>query len=973
MSTRHGFELVREQAIPERGSLARIYRHVRTGAQLLSLTNDDENKVFGITFFTPPPDSTGLPHIMEHSVLCGSRKYPLKEPFVELIKGSMKTFLNAFTFSDKTCYPVASTNLQDFYNLMDVYLDAVFYPRITPAILQQEGWHYELDTPDDTLKYKGVVFNEMKGAYSSPDGLLGRETEISLFPDTIYSVDSGGDPRAIPNLTYEQFKAYHDTYYHPSNAFIYFYGDDPEDERLRRMDEYLRDFAPITLDRVVPLQPRFDRPQHLVFGYDAGADDGSSAKRGFVSVNWLLTETTDTETMIGLSVLAHILIGTSAAPLRKALIDSGLGEGLTGSGVSSQVREAYFRVGLKGIDPGDASAVESLILTTLQQLVRDGIDDDLIEASLNTIEFQVRELNTGGFPRGLALMIEALSTWLYGGDPLEPLQFERPLADLKEKIAAGNYFEGLIEQYLLQNTHRTTVLLKPDPELRARLDAEERDRLDQVRDSLSDEQIEQIVAETKALKLAQEKPDPPEALATIPGLTLDDLDREAKTIPSDLAQHDGADILYHDLFTNGIVYLDVGFDLHQLPDELLPYVALFSRALTQMGTTDEDFVRLSRRIGRTTGGVGASSLLSAIHGEPTSAAYLFLRGKSTVEQTGDLLAIMRDILLKVNLDDRDRFRQLVLESKAGFESSIIPGGHRVASRRLRSHFDEADWVSELMSGVTQLFFLRQLAEMVEQDWTTVREHLMTIRDVLVNRAQMIANVTVDADNWRTIQPQLTDFISALPTHSSSAHAWTRNIYMPEHEGLSIPAQVNYVAKGANLYELGFERHGSTAVVLNYLNTTYMWERVRVQGGAYGGFTSFDGRSGVFNYASYRDPNLLKTLDVYDNAPTFLKGLALDEKELTRSIIGAISSMDAYQLPDAKGYTALSRHLTGETDADRQQRRDEVLSTTMTDFRRFADVLEAVVEQGLVVVLGSDEALNEANAARNHWLKVTKVL
>jgi hypothetical protein len=432
----HGFELIRQQEIPELKTKASLFRHLKTGAELLSLENDDENKVFGITFRTPPADSTGVAHIMEHSVLCGSRKYPVKEPFVELIKGSLHTFVNAFTYPDKTCYPVASTNLQDFYNLIDVYLDAVFYPRLTPYTLQQEGWHYEIEKLDDPLAFKGVVFNEMKGAYSSPDRVLGEHSQHSIFPDNTYSVESGGHPKHIPDLTFEQFMAFHQTYYHPSNSYIFFYGDDKPEERLRMVDEYLQHFERAKIASEISLQPRFDQPRRFAHRYAAGAE-ADLGKKGMVTVNWLLTETTDREINLAIKTLAHILVGTPASPLHKALIDSGLGEDVTG-GLESELRQMYFSTGLKGIAVADADKVESLIFDTLRKLADGGIDPQTIEASLNTIEFSLRENNTGSFPRGLALMLRALTNWLYGSDPLTPLAFETPLAAIKAHVYSSH-------------------------------------------------------------------------------------------------------------------------------------------------------------------------------------------------------------------------------------------------------------------------------------------------------------------------------------------------------------------------------------------------------------------------------------------------------------------------------------------------------------------------------------------------------
>jgi Zn-dependent M16 (insulinase) family peptidase len=988
--------------IPEINTRARLYRHIQTGAQLLSMENDDENKVFGISFLTPPPDSTGVAHITEHSVLCGSRKYPVKEPFVELIKGSLNTFLNAFTFPDKTCYPIASQNLQDFYNLIDVYLDAVFYPRITPETLKQEGWHYELEASDQTMVYKGVVFNEMKGAYSSPDNLLARYTQQSLFPDNAYGVDSGGDPACIPDLTYEEFKHFHDTYYHPSNSFIYFYGNDDPQKRFEVVHGYLKDFTRIEPAPGIRMQTPFKEPHHQVFGYDAGAPeagaqdgDAGEQKKGLVTINWLLEDNRDVEATLAHSILSHILVGTPASPLRKALIDSGLGEDLTGGGLEDELRQMTFSTGLKGIVPEDASKVEKLVLETLTTLARTVIDRDTVEASLNTVEFRLREMNTGSFPRGLALMLSALTTWLHGGDPMTRLAFEAPLNAIKAKLAANpRHFEALVEQSFLNNTHRTTVLLKPDAEANARTEAEERQRLDAARAAMTGADVQRVIEETRRLKELQSTPDSPEALATIPTLKLADLDRQNKLIPLEVSEAvgTGTRLLYHDLFTNGIAYLDVGFDLRALAPEHLPYVTLFGRSLLELGTQTEDFVKLAQRIGRKTGGVHPASFTSTIQHSAGAqpAAWLFLRGKGTVAQAGDLINILRDVLLTAKLDNRERFRQIVLEEKAGQETGLVPAGHRVVNSRLRSHFTQADWAGEQMGGVSYLFFLRRLAEQVDKDWPAVLATLEAIRTKLLNRANAVVNVTLDRANWQTFQPVLNGFLASLPSGvpiptgaplpkevpSQPASVWKAPSDGPRGagpEGLTIPAQVNYVGKGANLYKLGYSLSGSALVIVNMLGTTWLWERVRVQGGAYGGFALFDHRSGTFTFVSYRDPNLLGTLETYDNTPQFLRSVDLSEAEVAKSIIGTIGDLDAYQLPDAKGYTSMLRYLAGDTDADRQRLRDQILATTAADIRAFADVLDKVKAQGTVVVLGSDQAIEKANAEKKLGLQVTKVL
>lgn len=973
--SKHGFTLIKSFDIPELNSKGQLLHHDKTGARMLSIENDDENKVFGITFRTPPPDSTGLPHIMEHAVLCGSRKYPVKEPFVELMKGSLNTFLNAMTFPDKTCYPVASQNVRDFYNLVDVYMDAVLYPLIPPETLQQEGWHYELDSLDDPLAYKGVVFNEMKGAYSSPDTLLYKHTQESLFPNHVYGLDSGGDPRQIPNLTYQQFKHFHEKYYHPSNSFIYFYGDDEPDERLKRMDEYLQDFERKEVDSSILLQSPFAKPVKLEFGFDPGEED-ESKKNAQLAVNWVLGDSIDQDFNLSMTILAYILIGTPASPLRKALIDSGLGDDLAGVGLEPDLRQMLFSTGLKGIAIEDAEKVEALVLDTLQSLVDNGIEEDMISAAMNTIEFRLRENNSGSFPRGLLLMMRALTTWLHESDPVAMMAFEAPLTRLKERLLAQpRYFEQLIDTHFVKNTYRTTILLKPEWGLNQRMEQEEQAKLDAARQKMSELELSDVQNQTRALKIRQETPDPASALATIPSLSLADLDKEAKKIPLEVNQKDGIDILFHDIFTNGIVYLDLGFDLHRLPQEFLPYVTLFGRALVEMGTETEDFVKLSQRIGRSTGGIRPSAFISAVQNQDQAAARLFLRGKATLEQSQDLLDILVDILLTANLDNRERFKQIVLEEKADQEAGIVPAGHRVVNTRLRAHFNEAGWANEQVGGVDYLFFLRQLTDRIDRDWPGVAEKLNAMRQILISSQSLVCNVTLDADRWQKFKVNLEGFLDKLPATIAAETAWTPE-YPGVNEGLTIPAQVNYVGKGDNLYRFGYELDGSIQVILNYLRSTYLWERVRVQGGAYGGFCTFDPRSGVFTYLSYRDPNLLGTVENYDGAAGFLKHLdksRLTPEELIKSIIGAVGDLDAYQLPDAKGFTSMIRYLLNESDEYRQKIRDEVLKTSQDDFRALGDVLAEVAKGGKVVVLGNQAKLEEANQVNPDWLSIQRVL
>ena len=965
-----GFELVREQALPELNSTARVYRHAKTGTELLSIVNDDENKVFGVTFRTPPRNSTGVAHILEHAVLCGSRKYPVKEPFVELMKGSLNTFLNAMTFPDKTCYPVASQNLRDFYNLIDVYLDAAFYPLITPNAFRQEGWHYELDGIDEPLVYKGVVFNEMKGSYSSPDDRLNEFSQRSLFPDTVYGLDSGGDPRHIPDLTYADFKAFHQRYYHPSNARLFFYGDDNPDERLRLLDCWLRAFDPIGVDSMVAVQKRFSAPRRLTrtFAGKSGTD-----REAMATVNWMIDQIPDAETDLGINILEHILIGTPASPLRKALVDSGLGEDIAGRGLDDQLLQPMLSVGLKGIGPGGTEKVEALVLETLRALADKGIDRMTVDASLNTVEFRLRENNFGSFPRGIAALLRSLKTWLYDRDPFAPLAFEAPLRSLKTRIAEGEpYFENLIAHNLLDNPHRTTLTLRPDPEEAKREAAAEHHRLDAARAAMSRSDLEALVEATCTLKRLQETPDPPEALATIPTLALEDLPRRNKVIPTEVTRVADTEVLYHDLATNSVLYLDLAFDLHVLPADLLPYVPLFARALLETGAGQQDFVSLSQQIGRTTGGIQPQVWISAVLDSQFAAARLLLRAKAVPEKGAELLAILRDVLLQAHLNNQERLKQLVLEEKASKESSLVPGGSHFVDMRIRANFHEADWAEEQTGGVSYLWFLRKLADGFEASWPTLSAAMERIRSLLVTRAGMLCNVTIDAARWRRFKPELTSFLAALPSSPIAQSSW-RIGEGPSAEALIIPASVNYVGKGANLYRLGFKPSGAAHVVVKYLRTTWLWDKVRVQGGAYGGFCALDHRSGNFTYLSYRDPNLLDTLDIYDQTPGFLTRAELDKTELTRSIIGTIGDVDAYQLPDAKGFSSMQRYLAGETDEMRQRRRDEILDANVADFRAFADALTELTAYGQVVVLGSERAIRAADARHPGLLHVSKVV
>ena len=952
------FTLMEERQVPEIDSIARLYSHDATGARILSIANKDENKAFGITFRTPPSRSDGVAHILEHSVLCGSEKYPVKEPFVELMKGSLNTFLNAFTYPDKTVYPVASTNKKDFYNLVDVYMDAVLRPRITEDTFRQEGWHYEVDPETGTLSYKGVVFNEMKGAYSDPDDLHDDLCRRSLFPDTAYGLDSGGDPAVIPQLDYASFKAFHEKHYHPSNAFIYFYGDDNPEERLAFIDAWLAPYSRVAIDTLPSIQKPFTAPVTLTATYEG------SEPKAWTAMNWALSEHGDQKTSLGLSILAHILTATPASPLRKALIDSGLGEDLAGFGLEDSLRIGAWSVGMKGVHPDKVAKVEELIIAELTRLAEEGIDPDTVEASLNTIEFALREKNSGRFPRGLAVMLEALNEWLYDKDPIEALSFGASLASIKtEAMGEGVYFERLIRRWLLDNPHRSTVTLLPDPKAGKEREKAEKSALKAARAAMSAEDMKAVASAAERLRIGQNTPDSPEALAAIPSLERSDLSAESTRIPSEAGSVASSTLLFHDLPTSSILYLDLAFPLDNLEEKQLPYAGLFGRALLEMGTLQADYVTMSQEIGKHTGGIGTTAVLTTKWKSTEASTWFVVRAKAIAEKAPKLFELLTALLLEARLDNKERFKQIVLEEKAQAEASLIPAGHRLVGLRLLSRLTKADRISERINGLEQLFFLRELAERIDSDWTGVLADLEAAKKAILDASRAIVNVTIDRKEFEALKPALEVFAAALPRRLPTAGAARVGpAAFPAMELLAAPTQVNFVGKAYPMAAAGVNPSGAFLVAKKYLDTTYLWEKVRVQGGAYGGFSMYDLNSGVFVFLSYRDPNFEKTFDIFKGASEFLERLEISEEELTRAIIGTIGGVDSYLLPDAKGFTSLVHYMTGYTQKDRQAMRDQILAASPADFKALAAALAAAEPLSIGAGLSSAqkiEALPEA--------------
>jgi Zn-dependent M16 (insulinase) family peptidase len=1003
--THPAFEVLKKDVVSEYGAYCTLYRHKKSGAELLSVAVDDDNKVFGITFRTPPEDSTGVPHILEHSVLCGSRKFKTKDPFVQLLQGSLQTFLNAFTYPDRTCYVVASQNTKDFYNLIQVYTDAVFHPRATsdPNVHAQEGWHLELESKDDPLTYKGVVYNEMKGVYSSPDSLLMRASQQSIFPDTTYGVDSGGDPVNIPDLSFEQFAEFHARFYHPANSRIYFSGDDDVHLRLSMMDEYLSEFddSPISKEKseIAWQAKSFTEPKKAIEFYPAGADQPQTH---MVMVNWLLNDKPmDTYDELTLGVLDHLLMGTTSSVLRKKLMESGIGDAVTGGGLSDELLQATFSVGLKGVQPEKTAEVEKLVLETLENVAKEGFDDDDIASSLNTIEFQMREFNTGSFPKGLSFMLGSMSKWLYENSPTESLKFEEPLAKLKAAIAesGSKVFQDMLQTMVVDNMHRTTVELAPSKTLEDEIIKEEEDRLATIKGKLSEDEIEDVIRKTNELKALQAAEDPPEARATIPSLELSDLKRETTEFPIAVTENEagtGITVARHELAsTSGIAYINLAVDLSGLSLDDVALMPLLTKIMTQTGAGEYDPVALARRIGTHTGGAGVSMLTSAVHEEGTDESLassgenmvtkLVVQGKATSAKADELLDIFKLMLTDARLDSKAKVIELLRETRSRMESQVQGAGHSIISTRMKARHRVAGFVDELMGGLTYLENTKVLLKQAEEDWPSLLARLEKMRSTILDeescRSGMVLSVTGDKGVLDAIEPSLQSFLKGLPGKPdgkkmpdfySEPHPWVAEAKkaMAEKaplidEGFIVPTQVSYVGKSGLLYEEGERIPGSAAVVARFLRTGYLWDHVRVMGGAYGGFSVFSPFSGLLSFLSYRDPNLDKTIDVYDAAADSLMAAAdaleEDPQALATAIIGTIGDMDGALSPDQKGYAAFQRWMVNESAGYRQKYRDEIIDTKPEDFRDFAKRIKNMKNPSVAVV-GSKGAFEAAAKA-----------
>jgi len=953
----HGFRLVEENDIKETNSKVRLFRHEKSGARLFYMENEDDNKVFSVTFRTPPRDSTGLPHILEHSVLCGSRKFPTKEPFVELVKGSLNTFLNAFTFGDKTMYPVASRNDKDFENLMDVYLDSVFHPNIYkyPEILKQEGWHYELEDTSGELKYKGVVYNEMKGALSSPESVLSRKLQETLFPDGPYGYESGGDPEVIPELTQEGFISFHKKYYHPSNSYMFLYGKLDVLGRLKFIDEeYLKDFEAIHVDSAIPVQKAFEAMQSYELEYPISAQEDEKDKT-YLSLNYAVGLSTDPELYIAMEILEHILLATPASPLKKALIEADLGRDVFGK-YDNSILQPVFSIIVKNSNTEVLEDFKRVVSNTLEGLVRNGLDSQLAEAAVNLKEFQLREADFEGYPKGLIYNIKIMDSWLYDKDPTMHLRYEH----IFEKIRAefnNRYFEGLIEKYLLKNNHSSLLVLKPKKGLSEEKDKETKEKLRSIKAKMSEEQLRELVKETGELKKWQNTPDTPEQLALIPMLSIEDIDRKGEVLPQQVKEEAGVKVLAHHMFTNDIVYAGLLFDTTAVPQELLPYIPLLSGILGRISTENYSYGELSKEIDMHTGGIRFSTQVYGEKDDDSKYHPVFsIRGRALASKTEKMFELISEIVARSKFDDSRRIKEIIQENKSRIEMRISNEGYTIACKRLFSYFSQEGSYLEAISGLTYYRFIADIERNFENRIEKVKENLQKLKRLIFRKEGLIAGVTCEEDDYNRFAGGLGLVLKDLSNEKHPAFKYAFKVESL-NEGLMTQGKVQYVAQGYNFIKLGYPYTGKLQVLKTISRYSYLWNRIRVQGGAYGAFSGFEKNGNMF-MVSYRDPNLKETLKVYDEMYDYMRNFQIEEREMTKYIIGTISKLDLPLTPYMKGERAIENYMRKITSEDLQKEREEILGTRQQDIRELSDMMFELIKRRSYCVLGSEIKIRE---------------
>ncbi len=1002
----HGFTVQSSTELPEYHGTGTLLRHEQSGAQVYHLHNDDPENMFSFAFLTPPPDSTGVAHILEHTVLSGSRNYPLKDPFLHLMKGSMNTFLNALTFPDKTVYPASSPVARDLFNIMEVYGDAVFFPLLKRELFQQEGHRLQF-MADGTLERTGVVLNEMKGARSTHDAVAGDWAIRSLLPDTPYGYDSGGDPAEIPHLTYEEFVEFHRRYYHPSNCRIFLYGNIATERYLELLDErFLSHFHTQERPAPIPEQPRWESPRELerTFPLDASEDDVGQSS---VTLNWLLFPVTDPVRLKALEVLGEVLLGHSGSPLQKLISESNLGEDLSSpSGIETDLREAIFAVGMRGTDPEKKGAIIDLIEGELRRLVDEGLDDELVTGAIRTVEFRNREIRSG--PTGIRLAGRLYRGWLHDAPPETTLEFRRPFDALKQELEENpNYFESMITDHLLNNPHRSTLVVRPDKEQLERERREAERDLAAVSAALPEDEGVRISEEQRALEELQAQPDRPEDIERLPTLTKEDAPREVPRIPVErMRTSDGVEVLRHGVFTNGVVYVDLAFSLDGISEELLPYIPLFTTAVTETGLSDTSYDAISNEIALKMGGLNVSAEVSRIKasgdrakgGPPadTPHAYLHVRMKCLRESLDEALELMLRILTDANFGNSERLATLVQETRNDYRAAIIPGGHNFAALRAARGVSGTARVEDSWRGLSQYFFLRNLADGSGEDAEAARadapgeavsppgggmdpggeggpgrgldslsDVFYALRDSFVVRSRLIAAVTCDPEAGPHVAERLEHALARLPMGAGLDEYRGLPVgrsEVPRHESLIVSSAVNYVAVALQGTAYGTAEYAAEAALAHILRTGRLWELIRMKGGAYGAFATTRGLEELFSFVSYRDPHVLPTIQAYGQAVDELVDSAPDERTVELAVISLIGREQRPLSPGEQNSYALRWHLLGLTPEMRQAHRDYTLGLGPEAVQQAARRIRERLEGAYVAVVGGRAAIESAAEA-----------
>ena len=950
----HGFMLKEREFVNDINSEIQIFEHIQTGAKLMYIKNEDTNKTFSIGFKTPPTDHTGVMHILEHSVLCGSKNFPTKEPFVELCKSSLNTFLNAMTYSDKTVYPVSSRNEKDFYNLMNVYLDAVFYPNIykDDKIFKQEGWRYHIENEDDEISYNGVVYNEMKGALSSPLSQVVRKIEETLYPNNAYAFESGGDPKYIPELTYEQFIDTHKRLYHPSNTYITLYGDLDLEKALEFIDnKYLSEFGKVNVDVAIEKQVPFSKRTLNKFKYSI-SDESQLENQDYIAINMSISDISNVELNIALNILTFILIHSEESPLKQALIDEKLCDDVLGL-YYSEVLQPYFSVILKGANQKDLDKIIKVFEKTLSSLVNNGINKDTVKGCVNIYEFNFREGDDSSTPKGLNYCLDAMASWIHGSSPIESLKFEKHFDTIKKSLD-NCYFENIIDKYILNNNHSTIIVLEPELNLSQKNDKEVEKKLNSLKESLSVVDIDKMINDTKELIDYQNREDSEEDLNTIPTLSIDDLEKEVPELKVDIDEVDKTKIYHHDIFTGGISYIDVQFKTKAVPQEDISYIALLSNLLSRLNTNNKNYIDLSNEIMCNLGGLSVFTKEYCKDGNIDNyEPILNINCKSLTDKTEDAINIISEIVSETNFEDEKRIKELIKEMISDLELGLMSTGHSTSIKRISSYFNQLGAYQEKITGLEYFNFLKNIDSSIDDNMEDLKRKLYYIKELIFNLNNMQISIVGSKNEKNELLKNLPILQKSLPNNpvTYNNYEFETNIL---NEALLIPSDVQYVAKGYNFKKLGYNYNGSINVLENVLRYGYLWNNIRVKGGAYGAMINTS-EYGNFILCSYRDPNIKETLDIYNGLPLFIENIEISDKELEKAIIGTMSDKQLPLSPKSIGKFAINCALANKTKEDRQKVVDEILATSIDDLRSYSKLVSDVMNTNCHVVTGNEKA------------------